>query len=808
MIQSAGSGTRFFVVIGIPVLWAVCAHARVDAAGGDVPHAPSFRQDVLPILTRFGCNSGACHGKLAGQNGFKLSLRAYAPELDHPSLARDLSARRIDYARPEQSLLLRKASAQVPHEGGRKFDVGSRAYRTLVAWIAARSPGPDEKESDATKLEILPGSATVAVGQTQPLSVIAHYSGGRTRDVTWLAQFFSNDETTAKVSPDGLVRSVRAGETSIRAHFQGQVGVVLLTTPFENAVDPGAYSAKYNVVDEHVFAKLAALRIPPSEACDDATFIRRAFLDATGTMPAPSEVRSFLADTDSGKRVKLIDRLLDSPAFVDYWTLQLCDLLQNRRERDHDVRGAKGVRSFQAWVRQQVAANRPWDEIARKVLTAAGDVGANPQIGYYITVIGEKGNVAESEVADSVAQSFLGTRIGCAKCHNHPLEKFTQDDYYHFAAFFARVSMKRQEPKKGKTTELLIATREELDRQRELKERETGALDAEAQVLAAAILKSDDEAAKAKAESSQRRKQVDETRRQLAELAGRAPTVNQPRTSQALKPQALDRAPLDLRAGQDPRELLVRWMTDPANENFSGAMVNRLWRHFMGVGLVEPVDDIRSSNPPTNPALWKALNEQFVGHGYDLKHLMRLVLNSRTYQLSAHTLAGNEQDRKFHSHYFARRLPAEVMLDAVSAATGVPDRFAGYPVGTRAVQLPEPGVSSYFLSLFGRSDRVTACACERSGDVTLPQLLHLSNGDAVTNKLQSSEGRLAELMKKNPAGEKQAVEEVFLATVSRLPRPEEAAAVAELLKAGDAKEDVFRDLFWALLNSKEFAFNH
>jgi hypothetical protein len=776
-------------------------------AGGAAPPAPSFCQDVLPILTRYGCNAGACHGKLAGQNGFKLSLRAYAPELDHPSLTRDLSARRIDYARPEDSLLLRKATGQVPHEGGKRFDADSEAYRTLAAWIAARTPGPVPNEADAARLEILPGSRSMRVGESQQLTARATYPDGRVRDVTWLAQFFSNDETTAKVTPAGVVTTLRPGETSIRAHFQGQVGVVLVTTPFENPVPSGAFAAKNNVVDEHVFAKLATLNVPPSKPSDDATFIRRAFLDATGALPSPGQVRDFLADADPSKRSKLIDKLLDSPEYVDYWTLQLCDVLQNRKERDHDVRGVKGVRSFQAWVRSQVAANRPWNEIAKAVLTAAGDVGTNPQIGYFITVIGEKDNPGDSEVADSVAQSFLGTRIGCAKCHNHPLEKFTQDDYYHFAAFFARVSMNRVEPKEGRPTELYVATREEKDRRRELKQRETSlAESATALAAIASAGKGAGELARSKAQVDERLKQVEEARKQLDELAARPPTVTQPRTHQPLKPRALDRADKELKPGQDPREVLTAWMTDPANEQFSGAMVNRLWRHFMGVGLVEPVDDLRSSNPPTNPALWKALNREFVAHGYDLKHVMRLILNSRAYQLGAETEAGNEQDRKFYSHYYARRLPAEVILDAVSAATSVPDNFSGYPLGTRAVQLPEPGVDNYFLTLFGRSDRVTACACERSGDVTLPQLLHLSNGDSTDGKLRSAESRVAALAKQGD--DRRAVEEAFLCTVSRLPKPEEADAVAKLLASGDPKLDVYRDLFWALLNSKEFAFNH
>jgi hypothetical protein len=792
---------KFCAPAGLIVALLFAAAARADDAAYLSP--PSFRQDVLPVLTRYGCNSGACHGKLAGQNGFKLSLRAYAPEMDHPWLTTDLHSRRIDYAFPEQSLLLRKATGQVPHEGGKRFEAGSPAYRVLADWIAARTPGPDRSESDAVRVELSPAAQSVKPGQKLALKAIAHYPGGRTRDVTWLAQFFSNDPATATVTPDGVVTCVRAGEAAVRAHFQGQVGVAVFTAPFETTtISPDQYAAKTNVIDEHVFAKLAALKIPPSPACDDATFLRRAALDATGTLPTPGQVRSFLADTDSAKRARLVDRLLDSPEFVDYWTLQLCDLLQNRKERDHDVRGAKGVRAFQAWVRRQVAANRPWNELAREVLTAKGDAVSSPQVGYFITVIGEKDNVGESEVADSVAQSFLGTRIGCARCHNHPLEKYTQDDYYHFAACFARVSLQRVEPAKG-TTVLLTMTRDQRQRQRELDRRQKELAEAE-KALAG---KTGDELEKAKKSVEEKRKRVEEQRKQVDEAASRPAAIDQPRTHQPMAPQPLDRAKFETQPGQDPRELLAAWMTDAKNEQFSGAMVNRLWRHFMGVGLVEPVDDLRSSNPPSNPALFAALNREFVAHGYDLKHVMRLILNSRAYQLSSETLDGNEADRRFHSHYYARRLPAEVMLDAVSAATDVPDRFPGYPVGTRAAQLPEPGVGSYFLTLFGRSDRVTACACERNGEVTLPQLLHLSNGDDVQQKIRSGEGRLAALLAAK-ADDTKLMQDIFLATVSRPPTKHEAEAVAKVIAGGDPKEDVYRDLFWALLNSKEFAFNH
>jgi hypothetical protein len=528
------------------------------------------------------------------------------------------------------------------------------------------------------------------------------------------------------------------------------VAVVVLTAPFEKAVAPGRLARRNNFIDEHVFNKLAALRIEPSGDCTDAEFIRRVSLDTAGVLPTPAEVKAFLADTRPDKRSRLIDALLERPEYVDHWALQLGDLFQNRKERDHDVRGTKGVRAFHAWLRQQVAANRPWDALAREVLTAKGKSTDNPAVGYFVVTVGEERDAPRSEVVASVAQAFLGTRIGCAKCHNHPLEKYTQDDYYHFAGFFSRLHLQRREPKQGPTALLVAGT--------------------------------DGKPAKSP-----------------------AGTV-QPRTGQFLKARPLDRASMDFASEEDPREKLAAWMTDPRNEYFSGAMVNRVWRHYLGVGLVEPVDDLRASNPPTNPELWQALNKEFVSHKYDLKHLTRVILNSRAYQLSSATRPGNAQDSRFYSHYYARRLPAEVLLDALSQGTGVADRFAGYPLGTRAGQLPDPTLQSYFLTLFGRSERVTACACERNGDVTMPQLLHLQNGASVVDKVRAGDGRLAKLLK---AGKLDAeiIEELFLATLSRPPSAPERDACRKALAEG-ARDEVYRDLFWALLNSKEFAFNH
>ncbi|MHA3771763.1 DUF1549 domain-containing protein [Verrucomicrobiota bacterium sgz303538] len=774
------------------------ATVNVVASGTGQKSVPSFKQEILPILTKTGCNAGGCHGKLSGQNGFRLSLRGYAPEWDHDWLTKEVNARRINFAFPEESLLVQKPVGGVMHEGGVRFKPNSRYYQTLVDWVAARAPGPLPDEPDVARLEVLPGDRELRPGQSQQLLVRAHYPDGKIQDVTWLAQFFSNDEATLSVKPDGLVKAMHTGETSVRVHFQGQVAVVRFTMPYPVQVADEPFRERNNGIDDAVFAKLKALHVPPSPPCDDATFIRRAFLDTIGTLPKPDEVAGFLSDTRPDKRAQLVEALLARPEWVDYWTLQLADLLQNRKERDHDVRGVKGVRAFHAWLRAQVAENKPWSEIARSVLLAKGDAVTNPAIGYFVTVVGEKQNVEESELPDSAAQSFLGTRIGCARCHNHPLERYTQDDFYHFSAFFAKVRLNRVQPENGATS-LNVSTREEDETRKRLAEAEEKSAELRPLALAFPGL---DNFSKPLAEQE---KKIAEARKRLDELVAKEPSVNQPRTNQRLTPQTLDHTPWTFDPNRDPREQLVEWILNPRSEYFSGAMVNRLWKHFFSVGLVEPVDDLRASNPSTNVELWAWLNREFVGHGYDLKHVMRVILNSHTYQLGSETITDNEQDQKFFSHYYARRLPAEVLSDAVADATGTPTKYAGYPLGFRAIQLPEPGVSSYFLTLFGRSDRVTACACERKGEVTLPQLLHLQNSEEIQRQIQDGNGRLTALVK--DPDDAQVTREIFFTTVNRPPTDAELGILSKEL-AADKREDVFRDLFWALLNSKEFAFNH
>ncbi|MBI1372599.1 MAG: DUF1553 domain-containing protein [Phycisphaera sp.] len=781
---------------------AVCAAAApvFGQAGGEKP-APSFRHEVVPLLTRYGCSQGACHGKLAGQNGFKLSLRGYAPEEDYEHLVLEGRGRRINHAAPGASMILLKPTNTLPHKGGRLFDEKSRAYDLLTRWIAAGTPGLIGDEPSLSHIEVLGGGQTMKVGQDAPLQVMAHFADGAVRDVTWLSKYFTNDRAVLGVSDEGVVHAQREGATVVRVHFEDRVEIVSFTVPHTDPVDPAAYAQRYNEVDSHVYAMLKDLRIPPAPLCDDATFIRRASLDVIGRLPTPDEVKAFVADSATDKRVKLVDALLARPEYVDYWSLLLGDLLQNRVERDHDVRGVKGVRNFYYWLRGQVAANRPWDQLTRDILTATGDVNEHPEVGYYIVTVGENREAQKSDVVNSVAQAFLGTRIGCAKCHNHPDERYTQDDYYHFSAFFSRISFDREKPETG-TTKLVVMSQGEHDQHERIEKIEKQIAELEAK----ATTQQGEEADKTRKQIEQKRHEIEDAHKRIDDEQKRPVEAHQPRTGRMVGAQPLDRQPIEISPGDDPRAALAKWITDLKNENFSGSMVNRVWKHYMGVGLVEPVDDLRPSNPPTNAGLWRYLNDEFVRSGFDMKHLMRVILMSRAYQHDSTTIAQNANDRRFYSHYYTKRLDAEVLMDAIGDATGVPDRFAGYPVGLRSMQLPGPQVDAYFLDTFGRSDRVTACACER--EVTLPQLLHLQNGDGVVGKIRNGDSRLAQRLKASNDHDA-TIRELFLATLSREPRDSELATIRQMLSEKDADAAaVLRDVFWALMNSKEFVFNH
>ena len=780
--------------LAVAVAWFSCP--LISQAVAQRTDMPSFSNDVQPVLTRFGCNAGSCHGKLAGQNGFRLSLRGYAPEDDFKSLSEEEAGRRLNFLDPDRSLLLLKSTGQMPHGGGKLFDTNSDAFKVLSQWIASGAPGPRSEDPQVVDIAVTPSALTLALDQSTQLQVHASYSDGTKRDVTWLARFHSNDAAFATVSPMGELTAKRHGEVSAVASFQGLVDTVVLTMPFSNAINEEQYAILGNspanrAIDQHVMAKLKLLHIPPSISCDDSTYLRRVMLDLCGTLPTTDEIREFLANTDQDKRERLVDRLLERPEFVDYWALMFGDLLQNRKERDHDVRGAKGVRAFHSWIQNQVAINRPWNEFARDVITAVGSSETNPTIGYYIVTVGEK-QATESEVADSVAQAFMGTRIGCAKCHNHPLEKYTQDDYYHFISFFSQVTLERKAPNDGHTL-LTLGTQHLRNLQRQLQ-------------------KSQEELVKLRSDAADEKKieeKLSSIKRQSDEVEQSRlslPTVRQPRTGKQLSPQGLDRRPAEIAAGTDPRVRLAEWITSEDNKAFSSAIVNRLWKHFFAVGLVESVDDLRDTNPPSNQPLLDSMVRELIQSHYNLRHVMKLMVTSQTYQLASDTLTENAGDTRFYSHYYAKRLPGEVLSDAITQATGVSDVFQGYPNGTRATQLPGPQIDSYFLTTFGRSDRVTACSCERSGDVTLSQLLHLQNSETLLDKLRKDSGNLNGWLAESESID-HLLDKCFLTTLSRYPSQEERETLKVAFEAADRKE-VAMDLYWAILNSKEFTFNH
>ena len=503
---------------------------------------PSFVNDVEPILTRLGCNQGACHGKAAGQNGFRLSLRAYAPDWDYFWITREHDGRRIQRGDAEASLFLRKPAGQVPHEGGKLLAAESPEYQTLLAWIRAGVPGIPKDEPTVRRVELVPGNLLLTINQEQPLTMRAEFTDGVARDVTRVTQFVANDQSVATVTPAGLVKMIRPGETAIRATYQGQIAVITVTCPHPETVPAEKYAKRNNFIDEHVFKKLADLHLEPSDLCADDVFLRRVYLDLIGVLPTPAEVRAFLADKSADKRNRVIDRLFERPEYVDYWALELGDLLQNRKESDHDVRGSKGVRVFHNWIREQVAVNRPWDAMARDLLTVTGSCDTSPAVGYYILSVGEERESARSVVVAGTAQTFLGSRIGCAKCHNHPSEKFTQDDYYHFAAFFSRIKFDRKESKSGGTTTLTVSLQD-------------------------------------------------------AKSNKNPVGVQQPRTNQFMAPQPLDRTKSDVKPGDDPRAEAGRdWIVDPANETFAGA------RWSIACGPTSPASAWSSRSTISGPA--------------------------------------------------------------------------------------------------------------------------------------------------------------------------------------------------------------
>ncbi len=706
---------------------------RVTNIDQDVP--VNFPNQIVPIFTKYGCNSGGCHGKSGGQNGFRLSLLGFEPTEDFEYLVKEGRGRRLFPSAPQRSLLLLKATAQLPHGGGHRIDADSPAYRLMKSWVEQGMPYGNADDPTVTHIEVWPPERIMERERSQQLVAIAHYTDGSTEDVTRMTQFDSNDAEMAEVSATGLVTTgPLTGSVAVMARYQGHVGVFRATMPLGIAVDD--LPAPVNLVDELVFAKLRDLGLPASELADDATFLRRVTIDIAGRLPALDEVESFLQNDDPAKRAKLIDRLLESPAYADYFANKWSAILRNKRRAEYEK---SATFAFHEWIRQSLDENRPYDQFVRELVTASGTPGKNPPVAWYREVKDQA-----SQVEDT-AQLFLGLRIQCARCHHHPFEVWSQQDYYGFAAFFSRVGRK----KSGVTRQ---------DR--------------------------------------------------VFHNPGTAQARN-PKTKQTVRPTGLGSEVMTVSAAQDPRLKLADWMTDRANPFFAKALVNRYWKHFFGRGLVDPEDDMRVTNPASNPELLEALARDFANHGFDLKRLISTICNSHTYQLAAEPNDWNRDDKQNFSRYYPRRLGAEVLLDAIDRVTGTQTKFRGAPLGTRATQLPDTGFNSYFLTVFGRPEASSACECERSADANLAQSLHLLNSSEIQGKLTSKQGRARTLASEEGRDHAARIRELYLLTFARPPHSDEVAiAMAHLEKCGDDSRRAYEDIIWALINTKEFLFNH
>jgi hypothetical protein len=714
------------------------AQCDVTVRDLEAPFTWSFRNQVQSVLTRLGCNSGACHGAALGKKGFRLSLRGYDAQGDYLSITRHNRGRRIVPSDPGRSLLLLKPTAAVPHGGGFRLDVGSLEYRVLAEWIAAGAPPPQPSDPHLLRLEVFPPQAFLRPGDEQPLVVRAAFSDGRTEDVTRWVKFASTHDAVAQVSDAGLVQVRAAGAGAVTAWYLSQIAVVPIVVPFDQQVDPSAWdeAPRANLIDELVLARLRDLNLPPSPPADDATFLRRAYLDTIGALPTVEETRQFLADTRPDKRQRLIEHLLSRPEFVDYWAYKWSDLLLVNSEKLRPP----AMWAYYRWIRRHVESGTPWDAMVRELLTAQGDTLHQGAANFYVL------HPDPQDLAETTSQAFLGLSIGCAKCHNHPLEKWTNDQYFAMANLFARVRTKEAAG----------------DGNKSVFEADSG-------------------------------------------------DVASPLTGVPQPPQPLEGPAMALDDPASRRQHLARWLTAADNAYFARAIVNRVWANFLGVGLVEPVDDLRASNPASNEALLAALADYLVQHKYDLNALMRLILQSQTYQRSSEPLPENVADERFYSRYYPRRLMAEVLLDALSDVTGAPTRFPGYPPSWRALQLPDANVESYFLKSFGRPQRILTCECERSDEPSMVQVLHLANGDTVNGKLQAKGNRIDRLLAAG-ASDEQIIEELYLAALCRPPTPQQTQRLAAVLReaAADAaqRREAIEDLFWSVLSSRDFLFAH
>ncbi len=710
--------------------------------------APNFRIHVVPVLTRLGCNSGACHGALAGKGGFKLSLRGYSPEDDHFVLTRQALSRRVNRQEPSKSLMLLKPTLSLPHGGGLKLEVDSPEFRLLADWIASGAPGLSPTDPKLTRLEVVPPEATLKLKDQLQIVVRGWYSDGHAEDVTRWAKFTSSEDLVATVDERGGVKVGGHGEAAINVLFGSAVVSARVAVPFPNEVpaDVFASAPRTSFVDDLVLKKLAQLRIPPSAVCSDREFIRRVFLDCIGVLPKPAEVDAFLKDTRPDRRAKLIDSLLDRPEYVDYWTYKWSDLLLISSRK----LPMPAMRSFSQFVRQSVADDTPWDQFARSILTAQGSNLKNGAANYFVL------HKDVADLTESTTVTFLGMSLTCCRCHNHPMEKWTQDQYWSLANMFSRVAVKNGD----RGGEFTIHSQPEGD-------------------------------------------------------------ALHPKRGIAMPPTPLDGKP----AVGDRRLAFANWLTAPENPYFARAFVNRVWRNYMGRGLVEAEDDLRQTNPASNEELLSAVAADFVKHHYNVKHVMRLIMNSATYQRSSLPVEGNKTDDRFYSHYLIRRLPAEVVLDAYSDISKIPTAFskitigvtggdaptADYPLGMRALQIPDTQLVSQFLDAFGRPERGQTCACERQSESSVTQALHLNNGQTLNDKLRDKKSRVAEWIDEKIDND-ETIRRIFALALSRPPSASELTRFRTLLaeavaEPGATRREAIEDLVWSVLTGREFLFN-
>jgi len=715
----------------------------VTVSGVEASPKVGFREQLMPVLSKAGCNAGACHASQHGKGGFKLSVFGFSPEDDFKAIVRDSFGRRSSFLTPSHSLVLQKATAAVPHQGGKRLDVNSVDYKLIEAWLAAGAPRPNTAYAGASNLQVLPARRVGPAGTTQQLRVVATFSDGKSADVTHWAKFDSMDDAVVGVDANGLAHTVGKGQGAVMVRFEGQATVALFVVPYSDKVDLAGWSDN-NFIDTLAAAKFREIGIPPSPLCDDATFLRRCFLDATGTLPTVEQAKAFLDSPDPDKRKKLVERLLGLTGdpnqnvhdndYAAYWALKWSDLIRSNSA----AIGEQGMWALHNWLKESFRQNKPFDRLVRELITAKGSTFSNGPANYF--------RIANNpqDLTEATSQLFLGVRLQCAKCHNHPYEPLSQSDYYGFAAFFARVGNKGSQ--------------------------EFGIFGGETVI----INRADGE-------------------------------VGHPRTGAIMPP-----TPLRGKAVANPpdrRQALADWLASKENPYFARNLVNRYVAYLLGRGLVEPIDDMRATNVPSNPELLEALAQEFIKLGYDQKRMLQLIMNSRLYQLDSKPTKANALDSKFQSHYHVKRLPAEALLDAVDAAAGTRTKFEKVPLGTRAIELPDAKYNNYFLMTFGKPRREAVCECERVSEPNLAQALHTLNGDLIEGKIADANGRIGTLLTAKKSTD-EIVDDLYLAALSRRPTADERNSCKKLLaEAGDPK--VFaQDLLWSLMNSMHFQFVH